>query len=271
MTQTRLSADSSIIDVNAPSIARMFDFLRGGVDHYAADRQASRLLLEAVPDFINTIRISRNFLRQAVLRLCRDHQIQQFIDFGCGLPHGENPHHVAWRINPDVRVAYVDNDPAVIAHARASLDESANVTILRENVQNTGAILSDLRQSRFFDFDRPTAALFVSVLDCLNDDDEPAGLIRTLISQLPPGSCVAICHLVSPEPHVAAHITQTMRHVLEGRWGRVRTPAEVESWFTGLRPVGQEIGDLNRWRTVDAPTPRTPSSGWAQWGGVASM
>jgi SAM-dependent methyltransferase len=184
------------IDVNIPSVARMYDYYLGGKDNYAVDREASEDLLKVVPSTQALALNNRRFLRRVVRRLAEDYGIRQFVDHGSGLPTQDNVHEVAQRVDPASRVVYVDNDPIVLAHGRALLEENDNSVVIQADMRDTDGIFGHPEVTRLIDFDQPVAALFVSVMHCIPDSDDPAGLVRRVADRLAPGSFLVVCQLV---------------------------------------------------------------------------
>ncbi|OON80078.1 SAM-dependent methyltransferase [Streptomyces tsukubensis] len=262
-----------VIDMNTPSVARMYDWLLGGVENYASDRDACAELLDIAPSTQLLARNNRSFLRRMVRILVEEFGITQFLDHGSGLPTQDNVHQVAQRIDPDCRVAYVDIDPMVLAHGRTVLQENSNTLVLKEDMRETLKIRK--ATEGFLDWNKPIAALFVSVMHCLPDTDDyrdPAAVIRTVADQLVPGSCMVICQLVSDDAFVRDEVTRLMDESTHGHWGRVRQKEEVRRYFDGLEIVPPGLVDVIDWRPETPPPPselRAPD--WVEWGGVATL
>ena len=123
--------------------------------------------------------------------------IRQFLDIGTGIPTANNTHEVAQRAAPDARVVYVDNDPIVLAHARALLTgHPAGATdYIDADLRDTGTILD--AAARTLDFSQPMAVMLIGVLHCIPDQDSPAKIVARLLDAIPPGSYLAISHPAS--------------------------------------------------------------------------
>src|ERR1017187_7975533 len=104
-------------DARKANIARAYDYILGGKDNYAVDRELAAKMLEVYPLAGVLARENRAFLALAIDYVSRQ-GVGQFLDVGAGLPTSPNTHEVACRVNPDARAVYVDNDPIVISHAR---------------------------------------------------------------------------------------------------------------------------------------------------------
>jgi O-methyltransferase involved in polyketide biosynthesis len=184
------------VDASIPNVARIYDYLLGGKDNYAADREAAQRLLAAAPETAITVRENRAFLRRAVRRLARS-GIRQFVDIGAGLPTQANVHEVARRAVPDARVVYADIDPVVVTHGRALLGSAPGVTVVQGDVREPEAILADPEVRGLIDPDEPVAVLLLAVLHFVTDEEDPAGIVRRLHAAMTPGSALVVSHVTS--------------------------------------------------------------------------
>jgi hypothetical protein len=262
---------SHAIDPNVPSVARMYDYLLGGTNNYAADRDACVQLLDIVPSTRELSLQNRAFLVRAV-RLLAEKGIRQFLDFGSGLPTQNNVHQVAQAVDRSCRVVYIDNDPIVLGHGRMLLDENDETSVIQADMTDTATIFSHPDVKHLIREDQPTAVLFNSVFHCLKDDDDPAGLVRRVAGKMPEGSYVLICQLVSDRPQVAEAVTKLMADVTGDRWGRVRSKAEVREFFTGLDVIDPPgLCEVSGWLPDSEVIARQAQFEWEEWGGVASI
>ncbi|MBB5938729.1 SAM-dependent methyltransferase [Streptomyces zagrosensis] len=261
------------IDVHTASAARMYDFLLAGVNNYAVDRAACQELLAIAPSAQRIARTNRDFLQRVVRVLVEDYGIDQFLDHGSGLPTQENVHQIAQRINPQCKVAYIDDDPMVLAHGRTQLHENHNTMVLHADMRSTQHIVE--KTEGFIDFRRPVAALFISVLHCLpdsDDDSDPAALIQRVAKELKGGGLMVVCQLVSEDPAVRQGVTDLMRQATKNHWGRVRTPEEVRGYFSGMTTLDPGLVDVVDWRPdIEPPPPHLRPTDWVEWGGVAQL
>ncbi|NML54751.1 SAM-dependent methyltransferase [Streptomyces sp. R302] len=261
---------SHTIDVSVASVARMSDWLLGGVENYEADQRACRRVLSVAPEIRRTVRASRRFLKRAVHTLAAEYGVRQFIELGSGLPVQDNVHQVAQRADPRSRVVYIDADPTALAYGRTVLQENSNTLFLHADVRDTAFILEHVKLRRLIDLREPTAVLLVSVLHCLPDEEGPADLVRQWAALLAPGSFLAISQLVCPALDVGAKVTAVMQEETQGRWGRVRQAEQVKEFFKDLDVVSPGLGDVAAWRS--GPTVATqPPGGCVEWGGVARV
>ncbi|MFE3205817.1 SAM-dependent methyltransferase [Embleya sp. NPDC059237] len=259
------------IDTKTPSVARMHDYLLGGTDNYPADRRACAKLLRVAPDIRALALNNRAFLRRAVRVLAREHGIRQFLDHGSGLPTRDNVHQVARAVHPDCRVVYVDNDPTAEAHGRTLLDENdGSARFLRADLRQPDAILDhrDLRAT--LDLERPVAALFVSVLHCIPEHDDPKAIVRRVAERLRPGSFVLVCQLVSHDARAREAVTRCMDEATGGRWGAVRSPSAVDAFLEGLDVEPPGLTEVTEWHPDTEP--RVLQGGdFIEYGGLARI
>jgi O-methyltransferase involved in polyketide biosynthesis len=180
------------IDPNVPSPARIYDYLLGGKDNFAVDRAAAEKILEHAPNAKEAAQANRRFLIRAVEYLA-DQGIRQFLDIGAGLPTQENVHEVALRKAPDSRIVYVDNDPIVLAHARALLACNAQTIAVAGDLREPESILDNPEVTAHLDFNEPVGLILVAILHFIPDEAAyPA--VAKLRDRLAPGSHLVISH-----------------------------------------------------------------------------
>ena len=187
-------SESPAIDVSVAHHARIYDYLLGGKDNYAADREFAEAVREIYPGIAVTARANRAFLGRAVRYLAGEAGIRQFLDIGTGIPTASNTHQVAQVIAPESRVVYVDNDPIVLSHARALLTShpSGTTDYIDADLRETDTILAEA--SQLLDFSNPVAVTLIGILQAIPDADDPHGIVATLMDAVPAGSYLAICH-----------------------------------------------------------------------------
>jgi hypothetical protein len=257
------------IDVTVPSVARMYDYYLGGKDNFKVDREASDQLALAAPGTKALAINNRRYMQRAVRVLAEQYGITQFMDHGSGLPTQDNVHQIAQSVNPDARVVYIDNDPIVLAHGRALLADNAATTVITADMRDTDAVMADADVVKLIDFDQPVAALFVSVLHCIPDTDDPAGLVRRVMDRLAPGSFVVISHLVAEDDAVRLRLSDFMLTATQGNWGRVRTAADVTGYFGDLELLDPGLVEISTWRPDGTEGPVQETTEWIEFGGVA--
>lgn len=262
-------APVSGVDVRVPSVARMYDYYLGGKDNYAVDREAVAQLDEMAPSTKPLAINNRRFLQRAVRVLAEEYGVRQFLDHGSGLPTQDNVHQVAQRVDERARVVYVDNDPIVLAHGRALLDENDYTTVIQADMRDTEGILEHPDVVRLIDFDQPVAALFVSVLHCIPDSDGPGELVQRVMDRLAPGSFAVINQLVSEDAATREWVTEFMGNATQGNWGRVRQEHEVVRYFDGLEVLPPGLVEISTWRPDSELGPKQQTTEWIEFGGIA--
>ncbi|GGR48468.1 hypothetical protein GCM10010497_59980 [Streptomyces cinereoruber] len=257
-----------MIDVTQAKDARIQNFLLGGHDHYESDRDAVRHLMRLAPNIPQLARINREFVARAVRYLSVQLGIDQFLDHGCGLPARDNVHQIARRAGTDARVVYIDNDPVVLAHARMMLDEDRTL-ILDADLFDFPTILTRSEQAGIFDPAAPVAVLFTSVLHCVSDMRNPWRHVAELLNQLPAGSVLVLSHLTGENGALNEEVSALMQELTGQQWAKIRSLAEVERSFDGLKPIGGPIGDVARWQPVTGLSLQAVDRTWTICGGVA--
>ncbi|PGH46944.1 hypothetical protein CRI70_31355 [Streptomyces sp. Ru87] len=251
----------------------MYDFFLDGTDNYQVDRDACDELLRIAPSTRELALANRAFLVRAVRYLAREHGVRRFLDHGSGLPTRPNVHQVAQEVHPSSQVVYIDNDPVVLAHGRMMLAEDPQTTaVLSADMRHTEEIFESPEVKRLLRDGQPVAALFVSVLHCIPDDDDPWHLVREIATRLPRGSYVVISQLASDDPDFRDRTTAFMQDITGNTWGRVRSIAEIDRFFGNLellaadRPV-----EVSRWLPDSDLSPRQRTEEWIEYGGVARI
>jgi hypothetical protein len=253
------------IDTTVPHSARIWNYWLGGKDNYPVDRAAGREFARVFPGIVDAARGSRHFLARAVRYLAGPAGIRQFLDIGTGLPTVDNTHEIAQRAAPDARVVYVDNDPLVLAHARALLTSSPEgaTDYIDADLREPDAILD--AAARTLDLTRPTALMLLGVLGHIPDDDQARSLVRRLLSALPPGSHLTLSDGtdVSPERRAAHRRYNTSGAVPY----RLRSPETIAGFLTGLEVLEPGLVPVTRWRPD--PDPFGPPQLVTTYGAVA--
>ncbi|MXM67731.1 SAM-dependent methyltransferase [Streptomyces sp. HUCO-GS316] len=264
---------STSIDPTVPTAARMYDHYLGGKDNYAADRAACEQLDKVVPSTRRLAVNNRRFLQRVVRTLTADHKIRQFLDHGSGLPTQDNVHQVAQRIDPTSHVVYVDNDPMVLVHGRALLEQDERTAVIQADMRDTEEIFAHAETERLLDFSQPVAVLFNSVMHCIPDSetDGPVALARRVADRLAPGSFLVMCQLVSEDPEVRAFVTDFMDKATQGHWGRVREEKDVAELFEGLEILEPGLVEVSTWRPDTEVAPRQLTHEWIEFGGVGRI
>jgi hypothetical protein len=256
--------------VSRPHPARMYDYYLGGKNHFAADREVAEKLLASVPSGRTGARENRAFLGRAVRYLTAEAGVMQFLDIGTGLPTTNNVHEVAQAAAPSARVVYVDNDPLVLAHARALLPSSpeGRTAYIQADLRDPTVILTDPVTRDVLDFSQPVALMLVAVLHFMPDEFKPAAAIATLLDALPSGSYLVASHLTAE--HDPAGSAAGMRaYQAAGVPIQLRDSAEFAALaFTGLELVPPGVVLVSEWRPTGMG-PRPTAAEVNCYGGVA--
>jgi hypothetical protein len=239
------------VDTTRPHPARIYDYMLGGKNHFAADRETAEAVLLNQPSGRIMARENRAFLGRAVRYLVAEAGVRQFLDIGSGLPTQHNVHDVAQSIEPSVRVVYADNDPLVLAHARALLISApeGRTAYVQADLRDPAAILSSPSVREVLDLSQPVALMLVAVLHFVPDEDKPADLIKTLLDALPSGSFLTASHVSAEHtpPQAAADGTRTYRS--GGAPLHLRDSDDfAELAFSGLTLVPPGVTLVSDWR-----------------------
>jgi S-adenosyl methyltransferase len=261
-------AGSLPFDTSVAHQARMYDYLLGGKDNYAADRAAADELTKIWPEMAFTARANRAFLRRAVRYLAGEAGIRQFLDIGTGIPTAGNTHQVAQAIAPESRVVYVDYDPVVLAHARALLisSEAGATDYIDADLRDTGTILA--QAAELLDFTQPVAVTLLAILNAIPDSDGPYAIVARLMDAVPVGSYLAISHggsdLLGRETLDGLTDVATRRMQQQVIY---RSREQVARFFEGTDLVEPGLVRVEEWRPDPGTGETGKSSGWCAVGG----
>jgi hypothetical protein len=229
----------SRLDTTAAHSARVWNYLLGGKDHFAADRETGDLILKMFPGIAALARLQRRFLVRAVRYLAAEAGIRQFLDIGTGLPTADNTHEVAQAITPQSRIVYADNDPMVLVHAKALLTSAPEGA--------TSYVEADVRDpDTILDFSRPVALVMLGIMGQLPDSDEPHALVRRYLDALPAGSYLALCDGTTVSPALNEAIAAYNQNSASSY--HLRTPEQIGAFFEGLTVVPPGIVPSSRWQ-----------------------
>jgi hypothetical protein len=258
---------SPVIDTTVPHSARVWNYWLGGKDNYQVDREAGDAFAKAYPGIFTLAQQSRQFLIRAVRHLVVEAGIRQFLDIGTGLPTMDNTHEVAQAAAPECRVVYVDNDPLVLAHARALLVNTSpdGVTAYVDtDLRDPDQVVADARN--ILNFTQPIGVMFMGVLGHVADFDESLSVVNRVMAAVPSGSYLTMWDdTATSEAVVAAN---------EGyaETGAVpyipRTVEQVGRYFEGMALVDPGVVPVSLWRPnatdIGAPEPVTGHGGVAR-------
>ncbi|OEU97051.1 SAM-dependent methyltransferase [Streptomyces oceani] len=266
--------------LDRPHSARMYDYYLGGKTNYDSDRKGAEEALKAWPAARSAARANRSFMHRAVQVLAHS-GFSQFLDIGTGIPTSPNLHEVAQQINPKARVVYADNDPIVLAHARALLNSTAQgrTAYVEGDITEPDSILGAADLVRTLDLTQPVALSINAVMHFVPDARDPYGIASHLLSVLPAGSALLLSHVTTDiDPRGVGHLVQV--YTEKGVPTQARSRDEVIAFFAGLELLDPGVVLAHEWRpdiTVPSPahalgtTPqRTPTDAEVSlWAGVA--
>ncbi len=250
------------VDIDRPSVARIYDYNLGGSHNFAVDRAAAEQMAHAMPDLPAANRANRSFLRRAVRTLTAA-GIRQFLDLGSGIPTVGNVHEIARQGAPDARVVYVDVDPVAAAHSQALLADDPLAGAVLADLRHVHRVLSDPLVNGLLDLSQPIGLLMVAALHFVPDADDPVGIVRRYGSATVPGSYLVISH-PTDEGGTREDVTELVK--VSARNSMPATPrgrAEVARMFEGYRLLEPGIVYTPEWR----PEPGDPQA--AEFGGAA--
>jgi O-methyltransferase involved in polyketide biosynthesis len=235
-------------DTGVAHPARRYNYWLGGKDNFAADRESGDLLAKSYPAARIAARANRAFLGRAVRYVAADAGIRQFLDVGTGLPTANNTHQVAQQVAPDARIVYVDNDPMVMAHARALLTSTpeGETRYIEDDLRNPDKILAEAAE--VLDFARPVGLILVAVVHFLGDHEEANRVVGTLLDGLAPGSHLVMSYATTDylTPELKANWDESLR---TGRSDvHPRSRAEFDEFLTGLEVVEPGVVPVGDWR-----------------------
>ncbi|MGN9911164.1 SAM-dependent methyltransferase [Phytohabitans sp. LJ34] len=244
--------DISTLDTSVPQTARIWNYLLGGKDNFAADRAVGDQIIQSLPQLADSARLSRAYLTRAVRYLAGEAGVRQFLDIGTGLPTADNTHEVAQATAPDSRVVYVDNDPLVLAHARALLTSSPQgaTSYVDADLRDTDTILREAAKT--LDLTRPVALILMGILGHIESDAEAKAIIDRTMAGLPSGSFLAMYD----GSDTSEAVTEAVRiwNVSANPKYHLRSPERIASLFAGLELVEPGVVSVNEWK----PDPTTP-------------
>ncbi|MEV4826553.1 SAM-dependent methyltransferase [Micromonospora sp. NPDC049274] len=268
-------APSDRIDTSVAHPARRYNYWLGGKDNFQADRESGDAIAASFPTIRTAALENRRFLRRAVGFLARETGIRQFLDIGTGIPTADNTHEVAQGVAPESRVVYVDNDPIVLAHARALLSSTPEgvTAYIDADLRDPERILRHPELRRTIDLSQPVGLMLVAVLHFVPDDDDPYALVRRLLDALPAGSYLAASH--ATHEYLPPAIAEEARAAARGGGPHglinLRTRAEFTRFFSGLDVVEPGITSVAEWRAESEPQPRPSVVEVSMYGGVARL
>ncbi|GLW12951.1 hypothetical protein Misp01_80790 [Microtetraspora sp. NBRC 13810] len=255
------------VNTSVPNIARINDYLLGGKDNFAADREAAEKLLAIAPEVRDIAREGQEFRRRVVRHLVGE-GVTQFVTMGPGLPNRSNVHEIAQSLAPESRVVYVESDTIVLSHARALLATDPRTKVVEGGVMRPAELLADPAVRGLIDLDRPFAVMLLGVLQYIPDEDGPDKAVAHLRDALPEGGHLVISHVAfDARPELAQPIADLYRAILNRGGDATRTRPQIQQFFDGLEMVEPGLVYVRDWRP-DVPPHERAEKTWMV-GGVA--
>ncbi|AQZ60753.1 unnamed protein product [[Actinomadura] parvosata subsp. kistnae] len=233
-------------DTSKPSPARIYDYILGGKDNFAADRAYADQVMQVFPEGGELAWANRRFMWRSV-RHCAG-QVDQIVDIGTGIPTAPNVAEVAAEVNPDAVVVGVDNDPVVLSHSRA-LVKGDGVHIVPGDVREPERVMADL--AGIVDWSRPVALVLIAVLHFVSEEEDPHRVVAAFRERMVPGSLLVLSHATFEG--VSEATLERIRTVNANAPVplRLRPVAEIESLFKGTELIEPGLVDVHEWRPDD--------------------
>jgi hypothetical protein len=231
MSETELAPPG--VDPTIPSPARLYDFYLGGTHNFQADRDLAGQIQAAIPDMADAVLSNRGFHIRAAAWMAR-RGIRQFLDIGSGLPTQNNTHESVHAVDPQARVVYVDNDPAVAAYASALLAGNGTTALVIADIRDPDTLLASPVLQDTIDLTAPVGVLMTAVLHFVADGSDPWGLVARYMAAVAPGSYLALSHGTADRMPPAAVQAGRDGYARASADVYLRSKAEVEKFFDGL-------------------------------------
>jgi O-methyltransferase involved in polyketide biosynthesis len=229
------------IDLTRPSVTRIYDFLLGGRDNFAADRQMARRMESINPALPQLVQQNREFVCAAAARAAAA-GISQFLDLGSGLPTHPAVHEAAREVNPNARVCYVDRDPVAVLHAATLLARGAGLAAVRADLTKPETVLADPTVRLVIDPSQPTAIIMAAVLHFM-PADTAATVVAEYMSRVAHGSWLIVSSGHYPDRDLAERLQRAARHIRF--WNH--SAEDVTAVLGGLEPVAPGVCEASRW------------------------
>lgn len=255
------------VDPSRPSPARVYDYLLGGVNNFAADRDTAELMTSMAPELVDAAFANRGFHQRAA-KWIAEQGVRQFIDIGSGLPTVGNTHEVVGKVHPDAHVVYIDNDPMVRLYGSHLLGLDDRAAVVLADLRDPQSVLGSEAIRRLIDVTKPVGVLMTAVLHFVSDDHDPPALVARYIDPLAAGSYLVVSHLTADQkpPRAVESIREAGRLSASGSYPRSR--ADLERIIGGLEVVPPyegappELTWVGMWNCDDPEAADSEGSRW---------
>ena len=250
---------ASLIDVTVPNAIRAADFLHGGKDNFAADREAVRVITASAPVIERIPAEAHAFRDRAIRYLVAEAGVRQFLDIGTGLVSPGATHEMAQAIAPECRVVYTDSDPMVLSRAQTMMSSARPGTVrcVGGGIADVDAIVAFALPA--LNLSEPVAIL-VSALAHVPTTIAAIRAMATLMAAVPPGSYAALHHMANDlDPAMPAALRQ---------WNKtapapitLRSRADILLLVSGLDLMPPGVVPVTEWHPDGAPSAPVPVHG----------
>ena len=253
------------LDTSVPHSARVMNYWLGGKDNYPVDRALGEQVERDFPEIVELMRADRRFIIRSVTHLAKEEGVRQFLDIGTGLPTANNTHEVAQRIAPESKIVYVDNDPLVLAHARALLTSTPEGTTdyIDADLADPEPLLAQAR--KHLDFSQPIGLIIMGTLGHFPADERTYAIARSYVDALPSGSFLALCDSTDTSPQIVEAAKAWNENAAQPIY--LRTKDEITAFFDGLELLEPGVVSVPLWRPEEAEVGTAREV--AQYGGIA--
>ncbi len=248
-------SDMVRLDTTKPNIARVYDYMLGGKDNFAADRELAERMCKLDPGLPGIARANRDFVTAAVRRAA-EAGIGQFLDLGAGLPTGAAVHHTVREVNDAARVAYVDNDLVVVNHASALLTDGPGVVAADADLARPGEVLAHPAVTSVLDVAEPVCVILASVLHFI-DPDTAGAVISGYMERMPAGSWVVVSVGTTDDQDLLGRARGS--YTLSA-WNHGQR--EIGAWLDGLHLVPPGMAEARRWVSRVGGVPQASEGSW---------
>lgn len=265
-----LTSDSPDLSTERAHGARIYDYILGGKDNYAADRAAGDATLQVWPALRIHMQANRSFMHRVARYLAADKGIRQFLDIGTGIPTSPNFHEVVQAVAPECRVVYVDNDPIVLVHAQALMRSTpeGRTTYIEADMREPEKIISAPQLVNTLDLSRPVGLTLIAMVHFIEDDDEAYRVVKRIVDVLPSGSYFAAAIATDDfAPEVLAQVQEVYHS--HGETLRFRSHAQAERFFEGLELEEPGVVQIHKWRPDAADVGNIDDADIAMYGAIA--
>ncbi|MDR0344215.1 MAG: SAM-dependent methyltransferase [Nocardiopsaceae bacterium] len=273
MTEASAPSVPPGVDPNVPAPARLYDYYLGGTHNYPVDREAAEQIRKLIPELSDAAWANRGFHQRAA-RWIALQDVRQFIDIGSGLPTVGNTHEVVQRVDPAMRVVYVDHDPLVLAHSAPLLAGQRRTRAIQADLRKPDQLLSHPDLTGLIDFSQPTGLMMTWVMHFVADSDDPQGLVARYLAALAPGSYLALSHVTNEKTPPASVAAAEALYAKASEQLYFRPRADVQRFFDGLELISPcpntaaEVVHTGDWGAEDPELADSDGSRWS-WCGVA--